>query len=77
MCDWEDIGLEAHAIHGSSIDIMRGFENQTLYAPGIAPIVPEIFVAIRDFNPDDRERPIDEKRGGVRILAFRTGELIV
>lgn len=38
LCDWEDIGLEAHAIHGSSVDIMGGFENQTIYAPGIAPI---------------------------------------
>lgn len=77
LCDWDDIGIEAQAITGSSIDIMGAFENQTIYAPGLAPYIPLIFVAIRDFNPDDRERQIEEKGGGVRVLAFRTGELII
>jgi len=30
---------------------------------------------IRDFNPEDRERSLDEQ--GIRLLAFRTGELIL
>jgi hypothetical protein len=77
LCDWEDLGLEGHEIHASSMDIMGGFENQTIYTPGIVPILPELYVAIKDFNPDDRERSLDEKKGGVRILAYRAGELIL
>lgn len=59
---------------------MGGFDgHQTIYAAGLTPILHELFVAILDFNPDDRERPLDEKKGGagVRILAYRTGELII
>lgn len=79
LCDWEDLGVEGTGIT-SSVDLMKGFDgHSTIYASGLAPIVPELYVAILDFNPDDRERPLDEKKGGggVRILAYRTGELLL
>lgn len=35
-------------------------------------------MAIRDFNPDDREVTTEGKpRGAVRVLSFRTGELVL
>lgn len=42
---------------------------------GEIPIRHEFYVAIKDFNADDTEQPISRDR--VRILAFRTGELIL
>ena len=45
-----------------------------MHAPGFVPIQSDLYLAIRDFNPEDREKPIDR---GVRFLAFRAGELVL
>jgi hypothetical protein len=38
-------------------------------------VLPDIFVATKDFNPEDRERPLD--KNGLRVLGYRAGELIL
>jgi hypothetical protein len=38
-------------------------------------VLSDIFVAIKDFNPEDREKPFENS--GVRPLGYRAGELIL
>ncbi len=39
------------------------------------PILPDLYLAIKDYNAEDKERAFEEK--GPKILAYRTGELVL
>jgi hypothetical protein len=34
-------------------------EKLSTHEPGEVAVLPDIFVAIKDFNPEDREKPLD------------------
>ena len=79
--DWEDIGLDIHSVKNeigeNILDIqLTDMENLSVFSPGEPQPLGDIFVAIKDFNPEDREKPL-ESAGNVRILGYRAGELIL
>ena len=79
--DWEDICLDLKSakddITANILDIQfTDMEKLSVYSPGEVQPLGEIFVAIKDFNPEDREKPL-ESTGGVRVLGYRAGELIL
>ena len=81
MNDWEDIGLDLKSVKddfaANILDIQfTDMEKLSAYLPGEVQPIGEIFVAIKDFNPEDRERPLDST-GCVRVLGYRAGELIL
>lgn len=80
LFDWDDLGLDAKGINSAGLDIMGdvgGFDSQPIYPRGIVPVLHELYLAIQDFNPDDKERSHEDKNGGVKILSYRTGELVL
>lgn len=50
-------------------------EQLSTLSPGVVPVLPQLYVGIKDFNPEDREKPIDGRN--LRILAYRAGEIIL
>jgi len=35
-------------------------EEVSIHSPGVVPILPKIYVGIKDFNPEDREKCLEE-----------------
>ena len=44
---------------------------------GKVPALNCLYVAIKDFNPEDKEVATDTKHPAIKILSFRTGELVL
>lgn len=65
--------MDIASIGNASIDMLR-FNSFQNYESGEAPIFDEIFLVIKDFNPDDKEPLISQEK--VRILSLREGELL-
>lgn len=63
--DWEDIGIDLKSVKEDMteniLDIeLTDMEKLSSYKPSSSVAVsPDIFVAIKDFNPEDREKPLD------------------
>ncbi|CDW81031.1 UNKNOWN [Stylonychia lemnae] len=62
--DWNEYGYMDQNLFIQSVMI----EN------GEAPIIPELYLAIKDFNPEDQEPLIANE--GVKLLNFRAGEIV-
>ena len=56
LSDWEELGLDIRTIKSLDTFDALGAEMATSHAMGIAPILNELYIAVRDFNPEDRER---------------------
>lgn len=84
LTDWEDLGIDLKSIQeedDGNNDQFQFMETEqlTVLSPGLVPVLPQIFVGIKDFNPEDREKSLGDLNSGqnLRILAFRAGELIL
>jgi hypothetical protein len=78
--DWEDLGIDPKSVKDNVDNILdiqlTDMEKLSSFSPNPStPVLSDIFVAIKDFNPEDREKPFDIS--GVRPLAHRAGELIL
>jgi hypothetical protein len=77
--DWEDVALDLNSVKEDTKNIMEfhftDIDNLTSLQPGEVRVLHDIFVAIKDFNPEDREKTLDEN--GVKVLGYRAGELIL
>ena len=79
--DFESLALDIKSVKEDSGDNILDIqftdnEKVSVYSPGNVDVLTDIFVATKDFNPEDREKPL-EQSGGVRALGYRAGELIL
>jgi hypothetical protein len=58
----------------NSDDLMH-LVTDSIYLPGEAPVLPELYLAIKDFNPDDTEPTLTKEH--VNIMSFKIGEIII
>ena len=75
MVDFDELGIDLKELNKSGQEISDFDSHSHTLVPGPVPIMHEIYYAIRDFNPEDKEKSQDDK--GFKILAYRTGELIL
>lgn len=66
LTDWESMGMDLNSIkeekatNNNQFEFMDPEEEISIYSPGVVPILPQIYVGIKDFNPEDRERCLEE-----------------
>ena len=72
--NWDSLGNDdSHT--DTNIDLLNiDEEDQYCLKPGEVPILEEIYLALRDFNPRDNEPPLNEDQ--VILISFQVGELI-
>jgi hypothetical protein len=75
LTDWEDVGIDISSIGQQSQSELMNFGSYQVHKPGEAPIIHDIYLATKDFNPDDKEPLLTNEY--VKILSFRAGELIL
>ena len=71
--NWNEIGSE-FSIAGITSEFTAPNTVQE-FEPGEVPIIPELYLAIKNFNPDIKEPPLGTEN--IRVLGFRAGEIVM
>lgn len=74
--DWEEVGSDSssHLLNMNSYDLMQ-LGAEKVYPSGEIPVVNQIYLAIKDFNPNDIDPTLTKEH--VNLLSFKTGELLL
>lgn len=78
MKDWDDLGSDESNLMlntNPDDDDLRMDSTGKLLPPGEVPIAKELYVAIKDFNPDDNEPRLTKDE--IKLLSFRIGEILI